>query len=84
MEHLQSMKATNIRTSELAELPDTKTEEMSLSENEKKQIWAAQKLVYVPRHRWRTLVIKINASSWEVATEAYYFLTNADSETVKA
>lgn len=70
--------------SELAALPDTKWEEISLSENEKKPIWVAQKLVYVPRLGWRTLAIRINAYSWEEATDAYYFLTNADPETVNS
>jgi SRSO17 transposase len=70
--------------SELAALPDTKWSEISLSEDEKKPIWVAQKLVYVPRLGWRTLAIRINASSWEEATDVYYFLTNADPKTVNS
>jgi len=70
--------------SELAASTNTKWEKVSLSESEKKPMWSTQKLVYVPGWGWGTLVIKIDAVSWEKATQAYYFLTNATPETVKA
>lgn len=68
--------------SELAASSDTDWEKVLLPEGEHKPVWVTQKLVYVPRLGWRTLVIKIDASSWSKATEAYYFLTNANPETV--
>ncbi|NEP45718.1 MAG: transposase [Okeania sp. SIO2H7] len=68
--------------SELAALPDTQWKEVLVSE--KKPVWSTQKLVYVPRLGWRTLVIRSDASSWEQARTVYYFLTNANPETVNS